>query len=550
MYKWHILKILSAFLLVSALLFSCSTEGTSDFPKHVIIIGVDGMSPDGIRQAETPNMDSFINNGASTFKARAVLPTSSSTNWASMLMGAGPEQHGITSNSWEKDDFVLPPVISGVEEIFPTIFSVLHEQKPQAEFGTVYDWGGFGRLFEKSIVKFDRNGKDEKETTKIAAEYIKKKKPIYLFIHLDHVDHAGHHYGHGTPEYYKSVVRADSLIGAIVQATKEAGIFENTIFLVTADHGGIGYGHGGETQDEIEIPFILSGKGIKKNYQIKHAVYTYDNSATAAFALGLEVPYAWIGRPVKSAFSGFPEPKIQASRQYLTPPVIFPAKKFYSPAGGLFVDKVAFAEIKADNEGAEIRYTLDGTEPTKESALYTTKFEIKESSVLNAKQFVDDRSSRTASAFFRIVKSTPGNGIRYTYYEGKDWTRLPNFNRLRSIHTGRIFEFGIDNIAHRSEQFAVKYEGFIKIDNPGTYTFYTNSDDGSQLRINKKLVVDNDGDHGVIMKSGNIELDKGFHAILVTYFNGGGGGWLDVYFKGPGIPKQILPANILSLKGK
>ncbi len=547
MIKRHYFEIMFVVLMAIVICLSCSSENASNFPQHVIVIGVDGMSPDGIRHAQTPHMDSFINNGASTFTARGVLPTSSSTNWASMLMGAGPEQHGITSNSWEKDDFVLPPVVSGQEDIFPTIFSVLKEQKPQAEFGAVYHWGGFGRLFEKSSVKYDSNGKDEWETTHVAAEYIKNKKPIFLFIHLDHVDHAGHHFGHGTEHYYKAVERADSLMGLIVQAAKTAKIFENTMFLVTADHGGVGFGHGGETLEEIEIPFILFGKGIKQNYRIKHPVYTYDNAATAVFALGLDAPYAWIGRPVKSAFTDFPEPKIQATRTYLNQPVIYPEKKFYSPAGGLFVDKVAVAEIKSNTEGSAIRYTLDGSEPTKNSILYNKPFEIKQSCVLKAKQFVDDRTSRTAEAFFRMVKSNSGNGVRYSYFEGRDWDRLPDFNYFKPLRTGKVFEFRLDNIKHIPEQFAIKYKGFIKINKPGTYDFYTNSDDGSQLHINKKLVVNNDGNHGLIMKSGDIDLDAGFHAIEVTYYNGEGGNWLDVYYKGPGIPKQILPADVLYL---
>ena len=48
--------------------------------EHVVIIGVDGMSPDGIQKAETPNMDKLMQNGAYTFHARDVLPSSSSQN--------------------------------------------------------------------------------------------------------------------------------------------------------------------------------------------------------------------------------------------------------------------------------------------------------------------------------------------------------------------------------------------------------------------------------------------------------------------------------------
>lgn len=89
--------------------------------KHVVVIGFDGLSPDGLQTANTPNFDKLMHEGAHTFHARAVLPTSSSANWASMIMGSGPEQHGISSNVWERDNFELPAVTQGDDFLFPTI---------------------------------------------------------------------------------------------------------------------------------------------------------------------------------------------------------------------------------------------------------------------------------------------------------------------------------------------------------------------------------------------------------------------------------------------
>ncbi len=58
---------------------------------HVIVLGVDGLSPAGIQRATTPHFNRLLAEGAFTFKARAVLGTSSSQNWASMIM-ATPER--------------------------------------------------------------------------------------------------------------------------------------------------------------------------------------------------------------------------------------------------------------------------------------------------------------------------------------------------------------------------------------------------------------------------------------------------------------------------
>ena len=71
--------------------------------------------------------------------------------------------------------------------------------------------------------------------------------------------------------------------------------------------GGIGKGHGGETLDEVEIPFIISGKGVKRGHTLQTSYVQYDNAATVAFALNIDRPSTWTGRPAKTVFEGFQE---------------------------------------------------------------------------------------------------------------------------------------------------------------------------------------------------------------------------------------------------
>ena len=119
---------------------------------------------------------------------------------------------------------------------------------------------------------------------------------------------------------------------------------------------------------------------------------------------------------------------------------------------------------------------------------------------------------------------------------------------LKAKKSGKKFEFRIDDINDRGDQFVIRFVSYIQIDKDGPYKFYTNSDDGSKLYINDDLIVDNDGDHGTIERAGSIDLKKGLHKITVDYLNAGGGAWLDAFYKGPGIPKQIIPADKLFLK--
>ncbi len=533
-------------------LWSCSLKNSTAFDiDHVIVIGVDGMSPDGIQKAHTPMLDSMMQKGASTMYGRAVLPSSSSPNWASMIMGADTEQHGITSNGWEKFDHQLPPVVATSNGTFPSIFTLFKDQQPEAHIGTIYDWDGFGRLFEKSDVDFDIDGDHEDGTTKDAIDYIKKHTPDFTFIHLDHVDHAGHSMGHGSLEYYKSVQKADSLIAEIVASTKEAGMYKKTLFIVTSDHGGLGFGHGGESLAEMKIPFILFGAGIKEGYQIEETVYQIDNAPTVAYAMGLETPQAWIGRPVKGAFIGNEKPKLTYKRlEQIAPPKILPDAGYFEPAGGIFKADSVHVVIQNPNNKGVVRFTLDGSLPTPENSLqFTDTFYLKKTTVLKAGVFQDGALKSTITeGNFRIVPETKEDPVSYKVFYGEKLEKLPDFSMLKPVQEGHITEFShkqLINDSTKEDQIALALESFVEIDKEGRYTFFTNSDDGSKLYVNGELLVDNDGNHGVRERSGNINLKEGRHLIRIEFYNGGGGYHLDVKYQGPNIVKQILPANSL-----
>lgn len=530
-------------------LWSCANKGVGDQDlgiKHIVVIGFDGLSPDGLLNADTPTFDKLINEGASTLHARSVLPSSSSPNWASMIMGAGPEQHGITSNAWERDNLTLPAITQNEPFIFPTIFGLIDRQKPSAEIGAIYHWGGFGRLFEKGAVDFDVNPKSEDETAEAFRTYYSEKSPDFTFVHFDHVDHAGHEFGHGTPKYYASVKKADSLLSTVIKTIEKSSGLENTLVIISSDHGGLGKGHGGESLQEMEIPFILWGKGIKKGYKILYPVYQYDNAATVAFALGLKKPNAWIGRPVQEAFEGFQVKDEYPILEQLQQPKFVSEQMGYARDGGLFNDE---GDVIIENKNAygDIVYTLDGSMPNKEAKKYTEPIKLYDNAVIKAAIFVGDKmSSPINEAFYRIKKDATEEPITYEVYYLSGLSFIPELGSRNPDVIGKCFEFGSQEIHSLiKSNTAVKFKSTLNIDNSDSYTFSTRSDDGSKLYIDGNLVVDNDGDHGVREKNGSIELEDGNHLIEVLWFNGGGDGWLDVYIEGSGMPKQILPTTLL-----
>ncbi len=135
------------------------------------------------------------------------------------------------------------------------------------------------------------------------------------------------------------------------------------------------------------------------------------------------------------------------------------------------------------------------------------------------------------------------NGLRYRYYEGV-WPKLPDFTNQSVRKEGVVANFDL-NVRQREDDFGLVFTGSIQIDAAGSYTFHVNSDDGSQLYINGKLVVDNNGRHATRERSGAIYLSKGKHPIKLTYFEYVRNQVLEVRYAGPGISKQRIPSKVL-----
>ncbi|RZK42735.1 MAG: T9SS type A sorting domain-containing protein [Hymenobacter sp.] len=134
-------------------------------------------------------------------------------------------------------------------------------------------------------------------------------------------------------------------------------------------------------------------------------------------------------------------------------------------------------------------------------------------------------------------------GLTYQYYELSNLSQLPAFASLTPTATGVASSPDVVAQSQRDYGYALRYSGFITVPTDGQYTFFTNSDDGSQLFIGSTLVVDNDGGHGLQERTGTIGLQAGTHAITITYFQNGGGRNLLISYFGPGLAKRVVPAS-------
>ncbi len=149
------------------------------------------------------------------------------------------------------------------------------------------------------------------------------------------------------------------------------------------------------------------------------------------------------------------------------------------------------------------------------------------------------------SQSFLWTVHAPGEvpGLTYRYYEGS-WTVLPDFSLLTPLRSGVVPAFSIAP-RERESNYALTFEGNLRIPTAGTWTFYSNSDDGSQVWIDGRLVVNHDGVHTASEANGSITLPAGVHRITVAYFQSTGTMGLDVSYAGPGTARQPIPVNAL-----
>ena len=302
------MKRLSYFVAIAmiALLGSCCSNETKGVKgvKHVVMVGFDGLAGNTVEAAQMPTLKSLMEQGAWTLQARSILPSSSACNWATMYMGVGPEMHGYNTWGSRKPDF--PSVTLGKNGIFPTFITVLREKYPEMNICSLYEWDVQGDLIDNKAVSYHKHipmGESRsREITDAFIAYLKEQKPEFSMCIYDSPDCEGHSQGWGSEAYMNRLAELDAFLNEIIEATKEAGTYESTLFMVVSDHGGIDRGHGKTTMAEMEAPLVFFGPGVKKGYKIDVPVMRYDTAPTITYILGAEAPDVWRGRIIKEIF--------------------------------------------------------------------------------------------------------------------------------------------------------------------------------------------------------------------------------------------------------
>lgn len=274
--------------------------------KRIVLISLDGICVDGFLKAKTPNLDALLAEGSLSLDTRVVMPSVTLPNWTSHLTGSGPEQHGVVDNSWEISKFILPAIETDSEGYYPSVFKVLKEALPQVKTAFYYNWINLFYPYNKqyldevSYLEEDAYVPNYEKALSFLKE--NRKHPTLVFLYSVHTDHAGHKYKWMSPEYIQSIEEADVEIGRFIDKMKQEGLYNDTHFMFLTDHGGINYGHGGVSTDEMIVPWGITGPGIKKGFKITEANNTVNTAATILHLFKVKQPLSWTGEVIESIF--------------------------------------------------------------------------------------------------------------------------------------------------------------------------------------------------------------------------------------------------------
>ncbi|MES2774600.1 MAG: alkaline phosphatase family protein [Bacteroidota bacterium] len=291
--------------LLTILMCSCFSIAVSAQKgnQRVVVIGLDGFSTDGFKTARHPNLDTMIAAGVLSLTTRAVMPSVTLPNWTSHLTGSGPEEHGVTANSWTVAKHPLEAIDTDQNGFYPSIFKVLKEQVPNVKTGYYYNWAELVNSMNTKYMdelSFEWNDKYDSNYQK-AFNFIQKnrKDPTLVFLYSVHTDHAGHGHNWMSPQYINAIEAADTAIGIFLNKLKSENLYDNTHFILITDHGGSPKtGHGGTSMEEMLVPWAITGPLIKKNGITDMYNSNKNTALVIAKILGVkpeQLPKSWTG---------------------------------------------------------------------------------------------------------------------------------------------------------------------------------------------------------------------------------------------------------------
>jgi arylsulfatase A-like enzyme len=253
---------------------------------HIVLV-LDGLRPDSINAADTPNLHRLRTEGVDFPNSHAVFPTVTRVNAASIASGMYPDRHGIMGNqifvpaveakhAFSNDDAKLllrlgehitttpslAEILQGSGEKFVAVSSgstgsaLLLAPRAPGGIGMVIN-GDFSPGEQVAFPKeagtaiLSRFGPAPKKggasdayddsvawAMRVLSEYVLPEvKPRVVISWLTEPDHIQHGRGVGSPQALDSIRRDDAQVGALLKRLSELGLADRTDIMVVSDHG-------------------------------------------------------------------------------------------------------------------------------------------------------------------------------------------------------------------------------------------------------------------------------------------------------------------------
>ena len=276
------------FFLFFSLSLPSSLRAAAD---HVFVVSIDGVRPDGLAKARTPFLDTLRECGVSTDHARVVGPSVTLVSHAAMVSGVGPERHHVTWNSHKVQRKID----------VPTLMQIAQRNDKRTAF----------IVGKRKLLDLVRDGDVDhaihagfraKPVLARASQILLAYRPELMVIHLPDPDGEGHRHGWMSEPYIQAIEDCDRELGRFFKTLVDCDLLSRSVFIVTADHGGHDFGHGTSRDEDCVVPWIMAGMGARQGHVLSRQVRLTDTAATALWALGIEPPASWDGRPVLEAF--------------------------------------------------------------------------------------------------------------------------------------------------------------------------------------------------------------------------------------------------------
>lgn len=252
--------------------------------EKVVLILVDGMTPDSLKASEHPFIDEFVADGISNLYSTTVMPSVTLPCHMSLFHSVTPQRHGILSNTYVPQ---ARPIVG--------LFDLLRKHNKSA--ASFYNWEELRDLSRPDslayscFISLHQYENTDFMLTDKAIEYTNDKSPDFLFLYLGITDEMGHKFGWMTKEYIKAVYNAWSCIENVRNS-----ISEEYKMVVVADHGGHDFSHGTDLPSDMTIPIIINGIPSNMASPKLESANIIDVAPTIAKLIGIDAENDWKGQ--------------------------------------------------------------------------------------------------------------------------------------------------------------------------------------------------------------------------------------------------------------